>query len=356
MESLLPEFLQGTDKAGVIRTRDPKTEQDYRKRYAGMERTLARKRQEPHVDVGDVIDDLCARAPKLAPRSYYLYRAAIFQILRDKFLSKEISMEKVKALAERLRRPIERTNSAEGERKTQRRGRRQHLGAATCSTLATILRAHPSGTAQNLSEMLQYGPEIGVRPSEFFGAQLNGRTLIVRAAKVSPQNGRGLRAERPLELQDFSDLDIEAIGDLVQRLNRELDAVGGDRSKLVRRYGALTRRVRKLLPSARRVTLKTMRHQAKANWARAGYSREEISAMLGHQVTDTADKHYGLRNRGWRARPGYRPVSVPAQLVAEVRHGARTKARIMRQTGWKPLDLLSEKDDDLPVVPFGQGG
>jgi hypothetical protein len=333
---ILPDFLQGADKAGIIRTRHPTTEAAYRKRYAGMERTLARKLQEPHVEVYQVIDNLRDRAKKLASRSYYLYRAAVFQILRDQFLSECISIESAKNLAERLREPIDRTSSASETRKGRRPVRRRSISTGTRAVLATILRARPSATAQNLSEMLQYGPELGLRPCEFFGAQLVGRTLFIKAAKVSPQNGRGIAAERPLELleEEFSETDLDAIGSLVESLNAELDAVGGDRTKLVRRYGDMMRRVRGQVASARRVTIKTMRHQAKANLSRAGYSREEISAILGHRVTDTADKHYGLANRGWSSRPGYRPIAVPDELVSRVRHGARSKARRTNESTW----------------------
>lgn len=199
------------------------------------------------------------------------------------------------------------------------------LQAGECTA---ILLRKQSQTAHNLALMLDYGPVLGLRPCEFFGLRLVQRTLFIVSAKYSLENGRGLAEERVITLtEEFSQNDLLELGDLIAGLNEQLAAAGGDRAKLVKRYGAMLRGVRARVSSARLVTLKTTRHQFRANMSRAGYSRAEVSAAMGHLVTDTSG-NYGRTNKGWRSYPGYRPIEIPAELVARVRLGARSAARI----------------------------
>jgi integrase len=337
---IFPACLRETDKSGKLRTRNTKTEAAYRKRYGGMATTLAKKSGEPHVEIDQVIDDLRARAPWLKKRSYYLYRAVILQALRDLYHAGGISDAEVERLVQRMK-PASETPVASKRNGKSRRCR--HFQPATQGALVSILRRRSSETARNLADMLDFGPEIGVRVCEFFGCRLDKRILWVSSAKYSEANERGIAEFRPIELLQFNDQELRELADLIARLNCELEAVNGDRSRLVRRYSAMMRRVRDLVPSASGLTIGTTRHQFRANLAAAGYSREEIAAAMGHAVVGTAETHYGRKSMGWYPNENYRPIGVPASVIALVRSGARPKP--LESTIAPPADQPSGSDE-----------
>jgi hypothetical protein len=331
-DAKLPLCLQEADKAGKIRSRSLKTERDYRIRYLGLARTLAKQLGEPHVEIGQVIDSLRHRAPTLAKRSYYLYCACIKQELRDIYVNGGLSCKAVENLVAGMK-PAE--GAAVGTKiKTRSSRKRRHFGPATHGNMVSVLGQRKGNTAKNLACMLEVGPGIGVRPCEFFGCRLEGKTLYVRSAKFSSENERGIAAWRQFELLEFGEVKLVELADLIERLNEELRTVEGDREKLVRRYSAMMRRTRCLVPSASNLTLGATRHQFRANLARAGYPREEIAAAMGHASAGTGEAHYGRSTKGWYPINSYRPVLVPAKMVALVRPGARAK---FREAAYKPI-------------------
>jgi hypothetical protein len=331
-DAKLPLCLQETDKAGKIRSRTSKTENAYRIRYLGLARALAKQLGDPHVEIGQVIDSLCHRAPALAKRSYYLYCACIKQELRDIYVDGDLTVAAVEDLVARLK--PEAGAAVGSKRKTGSSRKRRHFRPVTHGTMVSILGQRKGNTAQNLACMLEVGPEIGVRPCEFFGCRLEGKTLYVRSAKFSAENERGIAAWRQFELLEFGKEELAELADLIERLNEELRSVEGDREKLVRRYSAMMRRTRCLVASASDLTLGATRHQFRANLARAGYRREEIAAAMGHASAGTAEAHYGRSTKGWYPIDSYRPVSVPANMVALVRPGARAK---FREAAYEPI-------------------
>ena len=116
----------------------------------------------------------------------------------------------------------------------------------------------------------------GARPCELFGARLEGRTLIITSAKVSTESDRGLGEDRKIELLDFDEFDIEGLKQLLSRLDAELAAVQGNRTPLVRRYGAAWRELRKEEAWAATITLRTTRSQFRATIKRAELSNGEM--------------------------------------------------------------------------------
>lgn len=332
-----PSFLEGVDLAGIVRNRTPETEAAYRVRYEGKAKTLARQKGVPHVDVDEVIGDFISRAAYLKKSTFYLYKAAIFQALRDEYGAGTLTDAQARTLS-RLLNAID--TKAIGSKVTSKRtsaGRRRHIRPEVQSSLVTVLSAKPHSTSQILADIIEYGPAIGIRPCEFFGAELEGTTLWICAAKVSRANERGLDKRRPIELRDaFDEADLERLANLFARLDFELKAVDGDRIRLVRRYAAALRRVRGKVPAAKQVTMYTGRSQFRANLARAGYPPTEIAALMGQASAQTNGDHYGRSNRGWRPIFGSRPVDVPAKLAARVRPGARTKAKLAREKRASP--------------------
>jgi hypothetical protein len=327
----IPSCLETPDKSGVVRARSDKSAADYRTRCESKMRTLSHQ-LERTADIVDVIEDLRLRAPLLRKNSYYLYRASILQVLRDMFLAGEISTADAEALVLRMK-------PKEGEpgiasRVTKRRtsaGRQKSVRESTISVLVTVAAAKMTPTGDNLADLLEFGPRLGLRPREFFGAKLEGSVLKVRSAKFSAINERGLAEFRPITLsrEHFDDFDLDALRRLLARLEHEFDHAGGDIDRLVRRYAAGLRRLRVDVPSAKSLTLTTMRHQFRATTRRAGYSRQETAALMSHRSGDTGAL-YGAANRGWRAQPGQRPVEPSPDQVAKVQPGARTKAKLAR--------------------------
>jgi hypothetical protein len=325
----LPTSLQKPDHAGRLRSRTDDTETKYRKRYAGWERTLARKRGSP-VGVADIIEDLRSRAKSLADASYYVYRATILQRIRDLFAEGALDEQNVERLVARLT-PEEGTASigtCVPEKRTSARSRK-HVRAVSFSTLAFMAYAKKNRTYDIVGALLEYGPDLVTRPCELIGGILSGRWLSIRAAKCT--NGRGVGEVRNLGLKEaFTDFDLDGVRDLLSALRQDLEQVGGDRTKLVRRYGDALRRLRKGIPWAKGITLKSTRSQGRANLARAGYTAFEIASIMGHASAETSASHYGRTNRGWKTSHNRRPLAISKRALSRVRPGARTKAKIAR--------------------------
>jgi integrase len=293
---------------------------------------LAKDRGEPHVEVDEVIHHLVGRAKNLRAATFYLYKCTVYQVLRDDFDAGTLSV----ARAEKLTQPFRDLDSSLiGSEVTAKRtsaGRKRHMRPEVHAGLAAAAAANPHPTTQNLAIMIEYAVDLALRPCEFIGAELEYRTLWISAAKVSEANGRGLDKRRSVELLDaFDEADLETLSGLFARLNVELAAVGGDRTKIVRRYAAALRRIRGQVPKAKNVTLYTGRHQARANLARAGYPPADIAALMGHGSGQTNRDHYGRTNRGWAPQWGHKPIDAPARLTARVRVGARAKAKLARE-------------------------
>ena len=334
--------LRYPDKGGIVRNKSPGTEQDYRKRYAGWTRRLSRLREEP-VDLRDLVDDLCRRAPTLKRASFYLYRAVLVQELEDAVEQGDLTLDAAQTLVNQIK-PAEGVvigSKAPPDRTSA--GRAKHIKPEGVAAIRTAASNRGTNTYKNLAGLFEYGVKSGARPCELFGARLEGRTLIITSAKVSTDNDRGLGEERKIELLDFDEFDLEGLKQLLSRLDAELAAVRGNRTLLVRRYGAAWRELRKEETWAATITLRTTRSQFRATMKRAGLSNGEIAAALGQGSAETGPSHYGSANKGWRPIRGERPIAVPEATVKQVRVGARTKAKLARGQPTSLTELRSAR-------------
>jgi hypothetical protein len=264
------------DLAGKVRSRTADTEAKYRERYAGMERTLARSRQSA-ISVSDVIEYVRSRAKELKKNSYYVYRAVILQHLRDRFEAGSLNEGEVEALVAGME-PDEGTASIGAnvsEARTSARSRRK-VKPESFATLTSMAYAKGSRTYDIVGGLLEYGPEVLTRPRELLGAKLDGSQLTVRSAKWSPANEKGIGKHRRIHLADaIPGWELPEFHGLLVLLREDLKAVDGDRTRLVRRYGAALRELRKGESWAEGITLKSTRSQGRANLARAGYIADE---------------------------------------------------------------------------------
>jgi hypothetical protein len=321
--------LRRPDLGGVVRDKSPDTVQDYRKRYDGWARRLSRLRQEP-VGIIDLIDDLCKRAASLRPNSYFVYKAVLIQELEDAVEQGDLTIERAQSLVDRIQPEEGVTIGSKAPLNRTSAGRDKHIRPEGISAIRTAASARGTATYINLGGVFEYGIRAGTRPCELFGARLEGRTLIIKAAKFSEENERGISKEREIELLDFDEFELDDIGQLLARLNAELVAAKGNRTLLVRRYGAAWRELRKEMPWASKITLRTTRAQFRATMKRTGLSTSELAAALGHASAETGASNYGAANKGWRPVPGEKPIAVPEMATKAVRVGARTKTKLAR--------------------------
>ena len=190
---------------------------------------------------------------------------------------------------------------------------------------------------------MEYGPEVLTRPRELLGAKLDGNQLTVRSAKWSPANEKGIGEHRRIGLADaIPGWELPEFHGLLVLLREDLNAVDGDRTRLVRRYGAALRELRKGESRAEGITLKSTRSQGRANLARAGYMAAEIASIMGHASAETSASHYGKAADGWKLPPDRQPLLISKQALASVRPGARTKSRMARSEIVPAPDELSE--------------
>lgn len=152
---------------------------------------------------------------------------------------------------------------------------------------------------------------VGLRPIEWADAKLEvnpfspGRhTLVVQNAKHDDTRGNG--STRRLDLTALGGGEIAWVAGLVKVAegSRDGQLVDGHhtlsfKDALTRMRRSMYKATKRLFPNAARLpSLYSTRHQFVADAKYAGYSTEEIAALLGHASDATATFHYGRRVSG----------------------------------------------------------
>jgi len=347
--SRYPACLERPDLGGRVRVRKPETEADYRIRYTWLRKRTAHF-QHTSVEattVADVADWLVKTASTLRPSSYRQYRAAIQQELRNLWDAKKISLDEVEQIAASM--ILSRGPGAPSPYAPMRSplrtsaGRAKSIAQHKAVALSGFAAARKSPAGRNLADHYRFGLEFGLRNFEWFGAVLEGTKLKVPCGKYSIPNGRGIAEYRTLSAQNLDAGELARLAEFLERLRSEMRAVNGRGDLVLRRQSYLLRDIRNQA-HAPRVTLRTTRHQFTANMRKAGYSREERAAALGHASADTSDDHYGKPNRGWKGLRRW--IALPTDLTQRVRPGAKTESKIRRS---QPLTRSEWVARDLPV-------
>jgi integrase len=283
----------------------------------------------------------------LKPSSYRQYRAAIQQELRDLWDANKISLDDVERIAESmiLTRDAGAPSPYAPKRSPLRTsaGRAKSIAEHKAVALSGLAAARKSAAGRNLADHLRFGPKFGLRNFEWLEAELEGTNLKVPCGKFSIPNGRGIAEYRTLSAQDLDADALTRLTEFLERLRSEMRAANGRGDLVLRRQSYLLRAIRDEA-NAPRVTLRTGRHQFTANMRKAGYSREETAAALGHAAADTSDDHYGKPNRGWQGLRRW--IELPAELTSRVRPGAKTESRVRRS---KPLTRSEWVASKLPA-------
>lgn len=273
--------------------------------------------------VARVIEGFAALAPTLRSNSLRQYRAAILHGLREA-VENGYPMQNTVPFLRQLGlldgRRLERNTAVgparcgHGARKSMTRKARQTVGA---------LNGSVSPRQQNLWIMLIFGPSLGLRPWEWPTAHIRGTTLHIPSAKVSPALGRGLAAERLIDISLFPSQFRLALSGVLDRLKLEMQGPD-DSAKVMLRYARLLRRVRE----DPRLTLRTVRHQFRANMRADGWQPEEIAVAMNHTTTKS---QAGYGKAAKPSKPRFK-IGIDRSLVSSVRQPGLSTALQQRLT------------------------
>lgn len=157
-----------------------------------------------------------------------------------------------------------------------------------------------------LRNWLRAGLATGLRPDEWRSTTImvheasTGDRIYLFVANAKATNGRGNGAVRSIDITDFSEetkLAIEQMSSDGARweADGEFDSVQNQVAQTLYRADNALWPNRK----TRTYALYSCRHQFILNHRSLGVAEENLSAMLGHMVTDTQLTHYGRRGKGW---------------------------------------------------------
>lgn len=162
------------------------------------------------------------------------------------------------------------------------------------------LKARDLKWHKQLRDWLRSSILTGLRPIEWRNTiytESNGvPMLIIKNAKHT--NGRSHGATRTLILENIRVEDIKTIKTHLANIK-----IFSGMDEYAYFYNgchfALYKACRECWPKRKKhITLYSTRHQFSANAKASGFSKQEIAAMMGHAIDDTATKHYGRKTAG----------------------------------------------------------
>lgn len=306
-------------------TRTPETGRAYIRRVNALSRTAGWELglDGEHPSPGALVNWFLGSKGKWRPPTIRQYRASIRYGLEN-LCRKPDGHAKASAALERLNAapahpepcpPTIRRTSA----KKRRAGTPDELRA-----ISAALRQSPHPYARLAHRMLWLGVELGLRPSEWATARLEGTTLVVTNAKAT--NGRGNGEVRSLGLDDLEPALAKMIVELVGMIETTLKEHSWAKVAAGVRYlfAWASEEAAKSVASLRgaRICPYSTRHIAAAR-AKNAMDESGVAAFLGHGSTRTATMHYARK----RSAKGWTPIRVtldPTQ-TATVRRTYRAR-------------------------------
>jgi len=200
---------------------------------------------------------------------------------------------------------------------------------AMLSETLSYLSSHQTKIGNALWLWLTVGIETGLRPFEWFDAQIidiDGSPYL-RVKNAKNTNGRANGDYRHLNLEEMDPNDIRYIKTHLQVIQTIKMSAGGDdalsRKKYNSYYSSCRRRlnivVRRLWPDREKYpTLYSLRHQFIANTKADGFTLEEIAALCGQASAQTSAVHYGRKQNGSKGKVAVKPRK---EEVLTVRQG-----------------------------------
>lgn len=181
-----------------------------------------------------------------------------------------------------------------------------------------------------LIDWMTAGITTGLRPVEWRATDIEiredptapgGRWIWLYVLNAKTTNGRGNGLVRTIDISHFGDATVGSVRRMSERGAQWL--IDGVYDSMQSQSSQLLYAVCEKLFSLRNKTyaLYSLRHQFVAN-AKSYNRPEEVSALLGHVVTDTASENYGRKTSSWgpeeivdRAEPVPEEVSTVRQRL-----------------------------------------
>lgn len=300
--------MEKVDGLGVVVTRQPATEDKYRIRVDMLTKQAETALGRP-ATLLEVILYLAAQDAEYRPATIRQYYAALTMVVDEAVGRGELNSLGEHAHREALEcRPSPRPKHAEPRTSAKKR---KSVEKAELHRVCTFLLARRKIEDMLLALILVHGVFLGLRPSEYSDADLQGSLLVIHSRKTT--NGRGLVEFRELDLSDVSEAELASLHRLIEAF---ATASKGDLKRLIDRLG------RRLRCACRRVgvepfALYTTRHQLVANMKAAGKTVAEMAAVLGHGGLRTASEKYAGRSTGWKDVPTVKPTAEMVNKAEE---------------------------------------
>lgn len=237
-----------------------------------------------------------------------LYRSAILFHIENQRIAGIISSEDA-AKFEKLLKSLK-GRPGRSERTSAKKAK--HANELAIKRLAEKLDSSRSTVAVLAKGLFLSSVMVGLRPAEWFSAQLDDDKLVVKNGKST--NGRGTGEYRTIDLRTpVLMIDRQKIKFIENTLSIIQAASSPDKSnaelmtdirQVVRRCG--------ITSGGRNITIYTARHQFSANMKAAGLSKREIANLMGHASPNTASTHYG---RGVSGHQSFRQRKAPGVVM-----------------------------------------
>lgn len=302
--------METIDGLGQVVTKLEQTLEEYRERVSTLTRQASGQLGH-QASLLETINFLAHRHDEYKPASLRKFFAALTLAVDEAVARGEFAGHQERAHRDALAtRPRPRPSGAEP--RTSARKRKQ-FSKADLHAVCTFLLKRGKPDDKLLVLLLVHGVFLGLRPSEYSDADMQGCMLVIRSRKVT--NGRGLGEFRELDLSDILEAEIDSI----HRLIADFATAGqGELELLLDRLGSRLRRACKRL-GIKSIALYTTRHQAIANMKKAGKTAREIAAAVGHKSLLTANKSYAPRSSGWTSAPTARATQ---DMIAKIEQTA----------------------------------
>lgn len=295
------------------------TDQAYALRFSQLRARYERARflkEAGHWDWSTFVDWVIALRLTLRAASFRQYRAAVTWALR------QTGDPEIQSLAERLRHIEPAAPRGELPRRTSA-CKSKSLSRDDQCRLMCALHTRGGRWDELAGDWLFWSMETGLRPVEWreacLRAHATGVALNVRNAKHSHGRAHGENRTVHLAIDEELRLSLQRFIVIVQRDFGA--AYQGCRLAIRRATRALWPR-RASYPS-----LYTGRHQFSANAKASGLLPEELAALMGHAVIETAQEHYGKRRSG---RGGGLVAAADRRDVQRVRERMQAKVNAAR--------------------------
>ena len=325
-----------TKMIGENQTRTPETERDFLKRADNLARTAAVELGLPgeYTPFDKVVEWFQGSDFRWKPSTIRVYRAAIRCALENACKNPDAYEEAGAALA-RLNAEPARPMPAKGAKRRTSARKRKSASIAEMSEISNVLLQSQHRYARLASHMLCLGTELGLRPTEWSTARLEGTTLVVTNAKAT--NSRANGEVRHLELSDLTPNLATMVKELLAMIEAALETSTWVKIAAGIRHlcSWASAKAAIAVPSLRgaKISPYTTRHIAAAR-AKVVMDEAGVAAFLGHNSTRTAQSHYARK----RTATGWAPtrVGVDPSQVKTVRRTYRARGEKLTSTSPKP--------------------